>query len=57
MMRGAIGFDSGAHPRGVRAETEEQNHQRLPGSVERSAYRGGYLGGRTGIIAPSFTVA
>jgi len=25
--------------------------------VERSVYRGGYLGGRTGITAPSFTVA
>ena len=41
----------------MREETEEHNHQRLPGSVEISAYRGGYLGGRTGITAPNFTVA
>ena len=38
-------------------KTEEQNHQRLHGSVEISAYRGGHLGGRIGITTPIFTVA
>ena len=54
---GVIDSNSGAYPRGTRVETEEQNHQRLLGSVERSVYRGGHLGGRIGITAPSFTVA